>query len=84
VSEIIRRRRIASARLSNPPLSRPRRFVRASGVDQMADQLAGETTDIDPLVDFLAAEVEMDAQFSTPCKPAAMPLFPFEEVPQRL
>jgi hypothetical protein len=50
----------------------------------MADQLAGETTDIDPLVDFLAAEVEMDAQFSTPCKPAAMPLFPFEEVPQRL
>jgi hypothetical protein len=50
----------------------------------MADQLAGETTDIDHLVDFLAAEVEIDAPFSTPCKPAAMPLFPFEEVSQGL
>ena len=35
-------------------------LVRASRVDQMADQLAGEAIDIDPLeiVDFLAAEVE--------------------------
>src|ERR1700752_398084 len=59
-------------------------LVRASRVDQMADQLAGEAIDIDPLeiVDFLAAEVEdRGAVLHSSADPLVIEYVPAHETP---